>query len=345
MKSARRFAIAICATILSGISATQGQSYEAIARQFCERIGRSELTAPPVPNVDGTLVHGSGPDYDIAIDTHTHDIAYWSDRRSVNHPRQGRDADAALRTEEGAWLKAEQWANAAGLDLPPRNSAKTRLNDGIVYEYVLTFTDRPFGYPPRNGDNVTMSVNRFTGKVLNMMQRRGYSYDPPNVRLTESAAIAALQRRAQQVYGAQIDAVRSLGLGYSVNGRAGEMADPGVPDLFAVRQARLAYLVEGLHWNTARSRNDVFYAHVDAETGKVLDGGLAKDSLADAGAVKHGPPFRAGTAHGHSNSSSNRASILSPSSRGFVVLCVAGLTAALAAACYFWLRQATSRAA
>jgi hypothetical protein len=132
-----------------------------------------------------------------------------SNMSAASHLPKGGAPDK-YRTDEEAWRALEDVIASLDLDLPAgleRSSVRRMGGSGGDEEYgdyVYSFYMRPkpYGYEHSGGNYLAAEMHRITGRVLSLSVARGWTYEPPDIRVTQEQAIAkAISVLANQATG------------------------------------------------------------------------------------------------------------------------------------------------
>ena len=177
------------------------------------------------------------------------DMSDWA-----NKPSSGREKFAS---DDRAWQLL--YSLLGTLD-PPKGLTErslSRVNLPYAYEFVLL--PKPYGYGSQGGNSVYCRMNRVTGRVSVFRVSRGWSYEPPNVRVTKEQAL----EQAFEKFGAPNEKW-TCALKYWAVGS--EEAPIESRKMYARKTLRLHYVL-----------NRRYLVHqallVDSVTGKVVDSG------------------------------------------------------------------------
>lgn len=88
----------------------------------------------------------------------------------------------------------------AHLDIPAslkrERLEKTHGGHGTAPQYRLTLLPRPHGYPASGGNVVVAELRRSTGRAVTIRVGRGWTYEEPNIRVSEGEALDTVVRAA-----------------------------------------------------------------------------------------------------------------------------------------------------
>lgn len=173
--------------------------------------------------------------------------------REAQQPRGG--APDKYVSDDAAWNALD--AILTHFDAP-QNLLRTRLvrESGAGKPYAMQYTmgPRPNGFEADGGNQVTAAMHRITGRVLAISMTRGWTYEPPNIRVTAESAIAT----ARVVYGGSVQDWQAI-LKYCT------VAKPDAP---AYTRALHANKTMRLYYDVWSDRGN---ATVDSVTGEIVD--------------------------------------------------------------------------
>ncbi len=167
------------------------------ARRYISSWAPENLGATPVVLRDTMEVRGMAIEYFMihfgdAVATLLDDgalISYYNMSSAVANP-PGRDRDRYV-TDEQAWDALEETITT--VDLPSgleRSKLEREDREGQRYAYKFTMKPSPYGYADSGGNLLVAELHRTTGRVLSMSVVSGWTYEAPDVRVSEQAAIA-----------------------------------------------------------------------------------------------------------------------------------------------------------
>lgn len=222
-----------------------------LAGTYASRIGAGlRARNPQVSRREGWIYVFLDPTIDVQV-TMENDgtfVSYTDFRRKEPEPGPGR-----YPTDAEAWRAAE--ALIARFD-PPQGLVRDeikRQNETVPVIYCF-FNERPYGYRSEAG-NTSVCFQKSDGAVLSLIVSKGWSYEPPNIRISEAEAKAIA---CQRMGGAPPD------WDYRISYMAGSSPSfpEGIRRLAAQRIARLVY------WMVNRTNRDGII--IDTVTGDVL---------------------------------------------------------------------------
>lgn len=118
-------------------------------------------------------------------------LCFYSMRRATLLPKGG--APDKYETDEAAWRAFEEVLSRIELDLPEgleRHRLERVSHEGQDYVYRFYMRLRPYGYETLGGWKISGEIQRITGRVVSIVHSRpGWTYEPPNVQVSESQAI------------------------------------------------------------------------------------------------------------------------------------------------------------
>lgn len=111
--------------------------------------------------------------------------------KSALLPKGG--APDKYETDEAAWRAFEDVLARVDLDLPEgleRHRLERVSHEGQDYVYRFYMRLRPYGYEALGGWKIRGEIQRITGRVVSIVHSRpGWTYEPPNVQVSEAQAI------------------------------------------------------------------------------------------------------------------------------------------------------------
>jgi hypothetical protein len=171
-------------------------------------------------------------------------------------PRDG--APDKHATEEEAWAALEETLSEVDLGAAEDLHRSSFTQQGSAYSdsvNVFYFRPRPYGYEHSSGNYVAAVVHRITGKLIGLSVARGWTYEAPDIRVTEEQAV---QKAIEQRGGQPADWVgRQLRYASMDYERAPEYLKP----MIARQEMRLMYIMSA-------KRGVVM---IDSVTGAVVD--------------------------------------------------------------------------
>ncbi len=187
----------------------------------------------------------------------------WS--AQATEPRSGPEK---YKTDEEAWQALESMLQK--LDVP-KDLTDRRLEriepPGTDYAYSFELSPRPHGFGSQGGNSVVCWLQRVTGRVIRLGISRGWTYEPPNVKVTKEQAIA----NASVLFPAK-------GESWSAELKYWAVGNPGAPaelrEMYARKLARLHYVVTRKKYVGIPAKRMLSECVlVDAVTGNVSDSG------------------------------------------------------------------------
>lgn len=166
-------------------------------------------------------------------------------------------------SDDAAWTNLEQRLSAMELQVEP-NRRKIQHEPRVGGKPpVIKFTmhPRPYGYRALGGNRVQAQVQAVTGKLMSLMVGSGWTYEEPNIRITEAEA----KRTAANTLGGE-PREWEYTLTYETSGRDDAPAE--TRRLYQQKVMRLCY-------NLGSDYGSVL---VDTVTGDVVDTGIAASS-------------------------------------------------------------------
>lgn len=264
---------------IGGSASAQGAGqYAPTVKAFLQRLGMPDDIESFEYSLDGRRVDARSRNFSVTVEPATGEIVYWFDGRTGINPQSDQGGGRKITGNEEAIAAARKWLVKAGIEPPPVEKCDVRQAEGVSYGYAVKFSDRPHGYAPMVGNFINIEINAFSGAVSVMLRALGYTYEEPLVAITPEQALARLVSRAQGYYGLPIEDGTVGELGYATPD-AGELCEVAVPERGTNKHARLAYFVSATMRDGVR-RHQIF-AQVDARTGDVMSGGVAKGTILD----------------------------------------------------------------
>lgn len=233
------------------------------ARKFISALAPEEVNKQPVVLRDKMEVRGATLEYFhvqfeevvVSLEIDGTFIGFYNMSGSALEPKRGgRDK---YETDEEAWRALEEVLGNLHLNLPPGlKRDEIRRQDGETSDFVYTFYMRPHphGYDHSEGNYLAAELHRVTGRVLGLSVARGWTYEPPNVRVSESQAV----ERAVETFGGEPSEWRAQ---LKYKSMAYDRAPAYFKPMVSQQIMRLMYLI-------GSERGTVM---VDSVTGSVLD--------------------------------------------------------------------------
>ncbi len=277
----------VCVALLflvlaSGTRAQDPEDFRPTMRAFLQKLGRPDTVDAMTLRQSGLLVDGQGADYMITISVEYNDVVGWSDDRAGISTNADPGTGTRVNDAAEAQRIAARWLEMAGIVPYPMDECVTREEGGVTYEYDVVYRERPHGYRGGTVNAMEVAVNAFSGEVVLYMAGSHQTYDEPVVNFTEAQALAAATRRLRAVYGVEPTDLSVGALTYyspssdQIAERSYSRADR--------KRSRLGYRVTAVLNDGGRANQAS--AFVDARTGEVMGGGIAKGSVVPKQASK-----------------------------------------------------------
>ena len=150
-------------TVLRDTMAVRGRTIEYFHVQFGEAVAwlKSDGTFTGFANMGSAASNARGPGSDI------------------------------FGADEEVWARLLEIT--AEIELPEgleRSKLEREDREGLPFCFRLTMRPSPFGYVDSDGNYLVAELHRTTGQLLGLSVARGWTYEPPNIRMSESQAIA-----------------------------------------------------------------------------------------------------------------------------------------------------------
>lgn len=188
-------------------------------------------------------------------------LSFSSMSKSALLPKGG--APDKYETDEDAWRAFEDVLARVDLDLPEglkRHRLERVSHEGQDYVYRFYMRLRPYGYETLGGWKIRGEIQRITGRAVSIvLSRPGWTYEPPNVRVSESQAI---EKAIEAMGGAASDWRVELKYGTSNYDRAPEY----FRSLISQQVMRLLYRLQRYDAESGKSS----IISIDSVTGAVL---------------------------------------------------------------------------
>ena len=233
------------------------------AKRYISALAPEEIDKQPVVLRDTMEVSGATLEYFhvqfeevvVALESDGTFIGFYNMSGPALEPKRG--GPDKYVTDEEAWRALEDVVANLHLNLPPGlERDEIRRQDGETSDFVYKFymRPRPHGYDHSEGNYLAAELHRITGRVLGLGVSRGWTYEPPNVRVSESQAV----ERAVETFGGEPSEWR-VQLKY--DSMAYDRAPAYFRPMICQQVMRLMYLISS-------GRGTVM---VDSVTGSVLD--------------------------------------------------------------------------
>ncbi len=179
----------------------------------------------------------------------------------ADDPSTAPSKGSAVKSMDQAWGIAERWLDAHHIPYGQRGDGNaTGVNvAGAAADYMLAWKEEAFGFPVFQGNGMSVVVNAYSGKVVQMSRRTEYVYDPPVQRVALPKAADLFRAKVRAVLAKDIERVKLEKLGYFGPYPQRTSLRPKPP------HSRLRYLLSG---NLVQGSSSVM-GMVDAETGDV----------------------------------------------------------------------------
>lgn len=271
VKPVKQLMSVLFAGLLGAFAAAQIDDTQAIAlaRPFVERFAPEASRAAPtiyretLESATGqkVVIHVNFDDFVVFL-TDSGEFRALTDMGGERRTIQASEPDR-YPTDEEAWQALE--ALLADFELPSGLTRKNLVRDAPGGEpYIMRFImqPRPYGYEADGGNAVHASMHQKTGRLRSLRISNGWTYEPPNIRISREQAIET----ARNDRGGRAEEWQSV-LRYAVIG------DPDAPasarELRANKKLRLYYDLWSPHGNT----------RIDSVTGEVIES-IAPDEVA-----------------------------------------------------------------
>lgn len=259
----RHFVSTLLAALLGGLASAQIGDAQAIAaaRPFVERFAPEASNAAPsiyretLDTATGqtVVIHVNFDDFVVFL-TESGEFRALANMGGERRVIGGSEPDK-YQTDEEAWRALE--AILADFEIPSGLTRKELVRNAPGGEpYIMRFVmhPRPYGYEAEGGNAVHASMHQKTGRLRSLRISKGWTYEPPNVRISQEQAINS----TTLAYGGEPE-------DWQVSLQYRSFAKPNVPEyvraLSANKTMRLFYALWG-------SRGEV---RIDSVTGEIVD--------------------------------------------------------------------------
>ncbi len=117
-------------------------------------------------------------------------IGFSNSSGSALRPKGG--SPDKFKTDEEAWDALDELIDKLDLNLPPElnpSELKRLSSEGQDYTYLFYKRPSPFGYANSSGNYLSAQLHRITGRVLGLSVARGWTYERPDLRVSEAQAV------------------------------------------------------------------------------------------------------------------------------------------------------------
>ncbi|HRI43376.1 MAG TPA: hypothetical protein PLL78_14790 [Fimbriimonadaceae bacterium] len=278
----KQFVSTLLVALLGGLASAQIDDAQAIAaaRSFVERFAPEARNSTPSiyrETLETTMgqtvvIHVNFDDFVVFL-TESGEFRALANMGGERRVIEGSEPDK-YATDEEAWRALE--AILADFEVPSELTRKELVRNAPGGEpFIMRFVmhPRPYGYEAQGGNAVHASIHQKTGRLRSLRISKGWTYEPPNIRISREQAIEI----ARNDLGGLAEDWQYV-LRYAVVG------DPDAPasarELRANSRLRLYYDLWSSYGNT----------RIDSVTGEVIES-IAPNEVA-RGATTAPPPGR-----------------------------------------------------